>query len=444
MSPVSKSDPIIIVGAGAFGLSTALHLVQAGYHDITVFDKGAGIPSDFSAANDVNKILRVEYDDDFYTNLSVEALEAWKTPLFAPHYHQTGFLHCTSGEAPKKAIDTLNSFRASAERHPDVRKSVVPLDNRDDIVREAWQFQDGPLPGWKGYFNRYDGYAHSTNALKAVHEACVASGVRFYLGDAGDVVEILYERSTKQSDAQSRKATGVKTRRNTTYDAALIIVAAGAAASSILPSLGTQVVAKSWSIAHIQLTDREASALRGIPVTYARDLGFLFEPEYGTNLLKLCPMGGGFINTDPKTGVSHPPGTPEESQFMPAGDERRLRKLLAHTLPSLADRPFINKTLCWFADTADSDYIVDYVPDTSDSVVLLSGDSGHGFKMFPIVGSWVKALLEAADGKQEISRWRWKDPEMSRAGNWGEAVSWRVGSSEEFRGIRPVQSKAKL
>ncbi|TGJ79359.1 hypothetical protein E0Z10_g9406 [Xylaria hypoxylon] len=107
-------------------------------------------------------------------------------------------------------------------------------------------------------------------------------------------------------------------------------------------------------------------------------------------------MGGGFVNTDLKTGVPHPsPGTLERSHFMPAGDERQLRKLLAHLLLSLVNRPFTNKTLsnktlCWFADTAHSDYIPDYMPGASNSVILLSGGSGHGFEVFPVVRSWVE------------------------------------------------------
>lgn len=195
------------------------------------------------------------------------------------------------------------------------------------------------------------------------------------------------------------------------------------------------MIANSWPIAHIKLTDAKAAALRGIPVIYARDLGFFFEPEPGTNLLKLAPMGGGFTNTDPETGISHPPSTVEEVAFMPTGDERRVRKLLAQTLPSLADRPFVDKGLCWFADTSDSEYIIDFVPDTSNSVAVVSGDSGHGFKMLPIVGAWVKDLLEVEDGRQKISRWRWKSPDAGKA---GEAVSWRIGSSVEFRDIRPL------
>jgi sarcosine oxidase/L-pipecolate oxidase len=68
---ISKSDPVAIVGGGAFGLSTALELSNKGYTNITVFEKDENIPSRWSAANDLNKIMRAEYEDDFYTNLAV-------------------------------------------------------------------------------------------------------------------------------------------------------------------------------------------------------------------------------------------------------------------------------------------------------------------------------------------------------------------------------------
>lgn len=35
----NKDDPINVVGAGIFGLSTALHLARRGYTKVTVFDK---------------------------------------------------------------------------------------------------------------------------------------------------------------------------------------------------------------------------------------------------------------------------------------------------------------------------------------------------------------------------------------------------------------------
>ncbi len=64
-------DSVIIVGAGAFGLSTALHLSLAGYANITVLERGDTIPSRYSAANDITKIIRADYDDPFYRDLAL-------------------------------------------------------------------------------------------------------------------------------------------------------------------------------------------------------------------------------------------------------------------------------------------------------------------------------------------------------------------------------------
>jgi sarcosine oxidase/L-pipecolate oxidase len=248
------------------------------------------------------------------------------------------------------------------------------------------------------------------------------------------VEEVVYVRTQ-----EGKKSSGVRTKDGKVHPSSLVIIAAGGSAGRLVPEVGTNVVAKSWSVAHVQLTDEEASALRGIPVTYARDLGFFFEPDPKTNLLKLCPMGGGYINTNPATGVSLAPSSLEESALIPEQDEDQMRRLLAQTLPSLSNRPLVRKSLCWFADTNDSDFIIDYVPGTTSSVILLSGDSGHGFKMFPIFGTWVLDLLKAE--QQPIARWRWKQSESKDGkANWGGDVSWRVGESKEISEMRPKRS----
>jgi sarcosine oxidase/L-pipecolate oxidase len=68
---MSKSELIAIVGGGAWGLSTALHLHKSGYTNITVFETADLIPSRYSAAYDINKIVRAEYEDSFYTDLAL-------------------------------------------------------------------------------------------------------------------------------------------------------------------------------------------------------------------------------------------------------------------------------------------------------------------------------------------------------------------------------------
>lgn len=66
-----KGSAIAILGSGTWGLSTALYLTDAGYTNITVFDKAEEIPSRYSAAHDLNKIVRPEYEDPFYTELAL-------------------------------------------------------------------------------------------------------------------------------------------------------------------------------------------------------------------------------------------------------------------------------------------------------------------------------------------------------------------------------------
>ena len=83
MASTNRAKPsILIIGAGCFGLATAYHLASIGYQDITVLEKGDAVPSRFSASFDLNKVIRAEYGDPFYTDLSLVSLSP-RNSLFA-------------------------------------------------------------------------------------------------------------------------------------------------------------------------------------------------------------------------------------------------------------------------------------------------------------------------------------------------------------------------
>lgn len=360
-----------------------------------------------------------------------KAIEAWKTPLFGPYFHQTGYVVAATGRAPHKAVEHLEKALSSIENDPIFKPGIRRLSGRDDFKDITWQYS-GPLPGWKGYFNRLAGYAHSSDTLKGLWEHCSTIGVRFILGeDAGKVSKLLYT---------DKKCTGLQTADGKVHSADLVICALGAHAATLVPSVGKFAVARSWSVAHIQLTEDETNLLRGIATTNVRDLGFFFEPDPKTRLFKLCPLGIGYTNTG-ADGISLPPTDrlPAPQDFIPYSDEQKLRLLLKDTFPWMSDRPFVDQKFCWFSDTADSEYCIDYVPGTNSSVICLTGDSGHGFKMTPIFGSWVVDLLRK--GSQEIKRWQWKDVDLTGQ-NWGEAVSWRIGQGSELKDL--IAAKEKL
>ncbi len=414
---MDKQAPILILGAGTFGLSTAYHLAKAGYTNVTVLEKSPTFPPELSAGNDLNKILRAEYEDPFYADLALEALEAWKSPLFAPTYHETGYLLCTSAAAPEKSRRSLQRSLASIRERPEFRGRITPVASRADIRAVAPAF-DGPMQ-WEGYFNSLAGYASAADALSAIYSACVALGVTVRLGTA--VRSLTY-------DDNDDVCTGAVTAAGERHAAAVTVLALGASLAAVLPQIGRQVVAKAASVAHVQLTAEEAARLRGIPVTYARDLGFFFEPDARSGLLKLCPSGAGYTNRGPPPAAG-PSLPPDDNDFIPARDEAAIRRLLRETLPALADRPLVGRRVCWWADTADTEYVIDFVPGKK-GLVVVTGDSGHGFKMLPTAGQWVRDVLEK--GRQDIARWRWKEGSDAAAAD----ISWRVGEPTDLQDIK--------
>lgn len=417
---MDTNSRILIIGAGTFGLSTAYHMALSGYKSITVLEAGDVIPSPLTAANDLNKIIRAEYEDPFYTEMALEAMTEWATnPVFAPHYHQTGYLLANSAAAPAKSKKSLATSLKSIEAHPAWKGKITPIQTREDIRAAAPAF-GGPMQGWAGYFNRFAGYAHSANALKAIHKAVVDLGVVIHCSET--VTELLYD----QGQDTGRKCVGARTGSSKIYSADIVILTLGACLASVLPGVGRQVTAKAWSVAHIQLNQEQADRLAGIPVTYARDLGFFFEPDRETLQLKICPAGAGYTNSVSMHDSTHSL-PPADNGFIPEEDEKRIRQLIRETLPELVDQPLICKHLCWCADSADSDFIFDFVPG-AQGLVVASGDSGHGFKMLPTVGRFIKDVAEK--GRQNVARWQWKEGNDA-TGN----VSWRTGDVMDLKEI---------
>lgn len=254
----SKTDPINIVGAGIFGLSTALHLARRGYKNVTVFDKQ---PYDTTenpyfkrcdaALADLNKIIRSAYGSQTdYQQISTEAVVSWKqwnfdleTGVDGPPgmsredrvFIQCGSLSLTnSEELPECEKATVQKMEAAG--HNDTH--LITTDSRHCGIAE-----DRGLSCMIDLFKRIVrgksnvSVLDSTGGVAIADKACRVAlrkarrlGAKFGFGPSAGTFDQLL------ADANG-KSIGIKTKDGQTHLAELTIMACGGWTPSLLPEL---------------------------------------------------------------------------------------------------------------------------------------------------------------------------------------------------------------
>lgn len=151
MASSASKKKVIIVGAGAFGLSTALHLQR--HHqdnvDVLLLDSGSFPSIDSASGNDTSRAVRMDYADPFYAHLAKEAIEAWQNdPVFVRHFHLSGRV----GAQPpghsnvEKCKDVLRAAGVELEDFGTVDK-VSALHKKFPLLGNKEKLQ-----GWDFYF----------------------------------------------------------------------------------------------------------------------------------------------------------------------------------------------------------------------------------------------------------------------------------------------------
>ena len=366
---VSKTSPLLVIGAGTWGSSTALHLARRGYTNVTVLDPHP-VPSAITAGNDINKIISSgQYSrnkDEIEINdiLAQRALEGWNNdPVFKPYYHDTGLLMsaCTQ--------DGLDRLGVKLGPQDDPNPNVVELSRPEEFRQLAPSgILQGNFPNWRGYFTRSGaGWAHARDALIAATKEAQKLGVRFVTGTPrGKVITLIFENNDVK---------GAVTADGTIWRADQTLLCAGASADQFL-DFQQQLRPTAWTLVHIALNPEERALYKNIPIIFNIEKGFFFEPDEERGEIKICDEHPGYTNME-QSADGTPQSVPFEKTQVPKESEARVRALLADTMPQLADRPFSFARVCWCADTPNREFIIDRHP-KHPSLILGCGASGRG------------------------------------------------------------------
>ncbi|KAK8864583.1 hypothetical protein IAR55_001833 [Kwoniella newhampshirensis] len=400
-----EKTKVVIIGAGIFGMSTALWMLESGKYEITMLDKCGILPAPDAASTDLNKIVRsADYADPALAGLALDAVSHWKKPEWEGTYHESGVLALSADDQPEGLAFVESAYKncldlgLDAQLIPNVTaiKSLPPL-----------QVPTGSFGGRRGYFNPIGGWAEAGRAVEVGLKRVRQMGGTIRAG--AEVTGLIKD---------GKKVLGVALKNGEELRGDLVVVAAGAWTPALFASPGVAarlppIVATGQSVATLQLTPEEVEQYKDIPVVFNLDDGYYIFPPNPTGLVKMAIHGAGFINPQEEiNGVSVPrtkltPGA--EDGAIPKVMLEKIKKGLSEVYPELRKKDFVMTRLCWYCDTVTGDWLIDYHPDYTN-LVLATGGSGHAFKFAPNIGREILKVIEHRGSPEYKDRWAFDAP----------------------------------
>ncbi|KIK22355.1 hypothetical protein PISMIDRAFT_505957 [Pisolithus microcarpus 441] len=357
------TSKILIIGAGTFGLSTAYHLQEDGFKDITVLDKAAELPALDAASTDINKVVRSTYADSFYTQLARDTIARWKDPMWEGCYHESGVLCIGSAYADKSyENDVAEGARVSLLPDAERIRSTFPASLRTSGHEHPPQSRLlGDFADYSGYINLDGGWAEATRSIKILLDIVIARGAK--VESRKEVLTLLNSSADK-----SGYTCGAICVDGSTYPADRVILATGSWTASSFPGLALdqRCLASGQSLASLQLTQEESERYREIPVVLDFRTGLYVLPPNRDNVIKtglhaaghthmVAPSTSEFSSakatgvprkiSTPRTILSHPEGS--DGLRVPRSALRAIRDHLKVVYPDLAEKPWAGTRMCW-------------------------------------------------------------------------------------------------
>lgn len=347
---------VVVVGAGIFGVWTALHLLEQG-HKVTLLD-AYGPGSSRATSGDETRQLRVGYGDrELYAKMAQRAFAAWRAreaEFGVSLMVETGRLELAPEWTP--------SLRATQAM---LGRLGVPIEAiTTDEMRRRW-----PQINVDGMSV---GLFEPTAAVLRAKQSIIAAGNAFVRKGGTLVVQ-----RAKPGRADDRRLVDIETAGGERIAADRFVFACGPWLPKLFPQLlGARIKVPGREVFYFGTPAGDTRfAVPNMP-NFSED-GYYGFPSLDGRGVKVCPTTGP-VTFDPDT----------DERIVTPHEARRARAYLARRFPALKDQPITETRVCQLENTADEHFIVDWHP-SWENVLIAGGGSGHAFKHGPVLGEYV-------------------------------------------------------
>ena len=359
---------IAVIGAGVFGLASAIELRARG-HDVTVYEQGT-VPYADASSTDVSKGVRRTWyagDNETYVELVEQAAiqwRVWEERFSTKFFHRVGVLSILDSLEPGEPMHASVEFLGA-------RGAEIEVLSAGEARKRFPQFC---LSGHEVcVYDRWGGYIESARAVSVLARL------------ARDENVVLREKTPVTALEES--PTGVEVGHDggsRTFDR--VVVAVGVWVGRLLPTVGEQVQITHQQMLLIEPLDATRFDHGVMPVWAIDPDG---EGWYGFPLLR-----EGYVKVS-----KEPLGDSVDPDMDRAGTEEFAEQTLAFLsdrIPEMAEGKVVGGRSCLYTATPDDHFIVDWAPDHA-RVLVAGGGSGHGFKFGGSIGPVIADALEGKD-----------------------------------------------
>ncbi|KAI0204180.1 sarcosine oxidase [Astrocystis sublimbata] len=420
---MSTSPPssYLVVGAGVFGTSTALHL-KLQYPDVavTLIDRhDPAAPMRPAASWDWNKVIRADYSDVTYCRIALEAQDEWrKNPQWSQFYHETGIYWISRSGFAQKVIDNFKSLGRDV-----IDMSALPVD-------EARKLHGGIFDGAdyegvdKVLLNETSGWAEAKEALQAGIRRAISVGVKFVTAEV-EQLEFDWEHC----------CIGVRTDEGKKITADRTVLCTGAFTPVLLEKGAVvthrdalkpngRMIAAGVTTGLVTLDEKTAAALNDMPVCIQEN-----PVDRGSSNGTIPPNDENQIKFWGQKIFQFPHGTPAFSQPPTGSDYHQwevpialLEDVAVASKATFGERSATWKIhshrICWDCVTPSEDFIISS-HSASTGLFIATCGSFHGWKFLPVIGKYVVQMLDGTLEPELKRKWAWDKPLAKIPGkNW--------------------------